>query len=120
MEPQTNQRAELTALLKGVELAESQLRQQNGITKIQIWSDSQYSINCASVWGLTWKKNGWKKQGGPIQHLDIIRTLVEKTIQLGFTLEYKWLKGHKGGESQYAFPWMFNHQVDSLATSALR
>ena len=119
-EPQTNQRAELTALLKGVELAESQLRQQNGITKIQIWSDSQYSINCASVWGLTWRKNGWKKQGGPIQHLDIIRTLVEKTIQLGFTIEYKWLKGHKGGESQYAFPWMFNHQVDSLATSALR
>lgn len=120
LEPQTNQRAELTALLRGLEIAESQLRQNNGITKIQIWSDSQYSINCASVWGLTWKKNGWKKQGGPIQHLDLVRILVEKTMALGFSIEYKWLKGHKGGESQYAFPWMFNHQVDSLATGALR
>ena len=29
-------------------------------------------------------------------------------------------KGAQGGESQYAFPWMFNHQVDALANSALR
>jgi ribonuclease HI len=119
-EPQTNQRAELTALLRGIELAEKQLDKFNDVKKVQIWSDSEYSINCASVWGPKWKAKGWKKQGGEIQHLDLIRVLVEKTLLLGFKIEYKWLKGHKGGESQYAFPWMFNHQVDSLATSALR
>ena len=119
-EPQTNQRAELTALLRGVELAEKQFGKLNEIKKVQIWSDSEYSINCASVWGPKWRKNGWKKQGGEIQHLDLIRVLVEKTLALGFKIEYRWLKGHKGGESQHAFPWMFNHQVDALDNSALR
>jgi len=119
-EPQTNQRAELTALLRGLELAEKQFGKLNEVKKVQIWSDSEYSINCASVWGPRWRKNGWKKQGGDIQHLDLIRVLVEKTLALGFKIEYRWLKGHKGGESQHAFPWMFNHQVDALANSALR
>jgi ribonuclease HI len=119
-ETQTNQRAELTALLRGLELAEKKLAQDPELKKIQIWSDSQYSINCASVWGLVWKNRGWKKQGGEIQHLDLIRVLVEKTQKLWFKIEYKWLKGHKGGESQHVFPWMFNHQVDALANSALR
>jgi len=119
-EPQTNQRAELTALLRGLEMAEKQFGRLNDVKKVQIWSDSEYSINCASVWGPKWRKNGWKKQGGDIQHLDLIRVLVEKTLALGFEIEYRWLKGHKGGESQHAFPWMFNHQVDALATGALR
>ena len=119
-ESQTNQRAELTALLRGLELAEKQFGKLNDVKKVQIWSDSEYSINCASVWGPKWKSRGWKKQGGDIQHLDLIRVLVEKTLALGFKIEYRWLKGHKGGESQHAFPWMFNHQVDALANSALR
>jgi ribonuclease HI len=119
-ESQTNQRAELTALLRGLELAEKQFGKLNDVKKVQIWSDSEYSINCASVWGPKWKSKGWKKQGGEIQHLDLIRKLVEKTLELGFKIEYRWLKGHKGGESQHAFPWMFNHQVDALANSALR
>jgi len=119
-EPQTNQRAELTALLRGLELAEKQLSRITDLKKVQIWSDSEYSINCASVWGPKWKSKGWKKQGGEIQHLDLIRVLVDKTLALGFKIEYRWLKGHKGGESQHVFPWMFNHQVDALANSALR
>ena len=119
-EPQTNQRAELRALLKGLEVAETQLQLNRTITKVQVWSDSEYSIKCASVWGIKWKQNGWKKQGGDIQHLDLVQPLVLGTQRLGSSLEYKWLKGHKGGNSQYQFPWMFNHQVDALATSALR
>ena len=112
-EQQTNQRAELMALLMGLEAA----NKYPGF--IQIWSDSQYAINCASVWGSSWRKRGWTKQGGPIQHLDLVKQLVEKTTQMGFRLEYKWLKGHKGGGAQNQFPWMFNHQVDALATAAL-
>ena len=119
-ESQTNQRAELTALLRGLELAEKQFGRLNDVKKVQIWSDSEYSINCASVWGPKWKARGWKKQGGDIQHLDLIKVLVEKSLLLGFKVEYRWLKGHKGGESQHAFPWIFNHQVDALANSALR
>ena len=57
---------------------------------------------------------GWKNQGGPIQHFDLIRDLVEETIAMGHKVQYRWLKGHKGGESQHQFPWIFNHQVDAL------
>jgi ribonuclease HI len=112
-EPQTNQRAELQALLNGLNAA----KQYPGF--IKIWSDSQYSINCASVWGKSWQRKGWTKQGGVIQHLDLVKQLVNATEQMRHRLEYKWLKGHKGGSAQYEFPWMFNHQVDSLATAAL-
>ena len=119
-ESQTNQRSELTALLNGLNLAEKQLTKVADLKKIQIWSDSEYSINCASVWGPKWRAKGWKKQGGEIQHLDLIKVLVEKTLELGFKIEYKWLKGHKKGEGQHAFPWKFNHLVDELANSALR
>jgi ribonuclease HI len=111
-QPQTNQRAELQALLNGLNAA----KQYPGF--IKIWSDSQYSINCASVWGKSWQRKGWTKQGGIIQHLDLVKQLVSVTEQMGHRLEYKWLKGHKAG-SEYEFPWMFNHQVDSLATAAL-
>jgi ribonuclease HI len=112
-EPQTNQRAELQALLNGLTTA----KQYPGF--IKIWSDSQYSINCASVWGKSWQRKGWTKQGGVIQHLDLVKQLVSATEQMGHRLEYKWLKGHKAGSAQYEFPWMFNHQVDALATDAL-
>jgi ribonuclease HI len=112
-EQQTNQRAELMALLMGLEAA----NKYPG--SIKMWSDSQYAINCASVWGPSWRKKGWTKQGGPIQHLDLVKQLVEKTGQMGFRLKYQWLKGHKGGGAQNQFPWMFNHQVDALATAAL-
>lgn len=112
-QPQTNQRAELQALLNGLK----QAKLHPGI--VTLWSDSQYSINCASVWGPKWRSNGWKKQGGEIQHLDIIKELVTETIELFHRIHYKWVKGHKLGDSQHQFPWMFNHQVDALATSAL-
>lgn len=117
-EIQTNQRAELTGLLKGLRAAKKFYTMYPG--QFTIWSDSQYSINCASVWGPKWKSMGWKKQGGPIQHFDLIRDLVEETIAMGHMVQYRWLKGHKGGDSQHQFPWVFNHQVDALATSALQ
>ena len=112
-QPQTNQRAELQALLNGIK----QAKVSPGL--VTIWSDSQYSINCASVWGPKWRSNGWKKQGGDIQHLDIIKELVTETVELYHRVQYKWVKGHKLGDSQHQFPWMFNHQVDALATAAL-
>ena len=112
-ETQTNQRAELQGLLKGLREA----KKHSG--RVTIWSDSQYAINCASVWGPKWKANGWKKQGGPIQHFDLIRDLVLETIEMGQNLSYRWLKAHTEDSRRGQFPWVFNHQVDAIATAAL-
>lgn len=112
-EMQTNQRAELQGLLKGLREA----KKYSG--RVTLWSDSQYAINCASVWGPKWKANGWKKQGGPIQHIDLVRGLVLETIEMGQNLSYRWLKAHTEDSRRGQFPWVFNHQVDAIATAAL-
>ena len=112
-ETQTNQRAELQGLLKGLREA----KKHSG--RVILWSDSQYAINCASVWGPKWKANGWKKQGGPIQHFDLIRDLVLETIEMGQNISYRWLKAHTEDSRRQQFPWVFNHQVDAIATAAL-
>jgi ribonuclease HI len=116
-EPQTNQRAELQGLLKGLRQAKKFHELYPG--HVTLWSDSQYAINCASVWGPKWRANGWKKQGGPIQHFDLVRDLVMETVEMGHRVSYRWLKAHTSGSNQYEFPWKFNHQVDALATAAL-
>lgn len=118
-EPQTNQRAELRGLLRGLEIAEHYLA-QGLATNVQIWCDSQYAIKCTSEWGPTWKSNGWVKKGGDIQHLDVIKPLVGLYTKHFSNLRLKWVKGHVTGVQQHQFPWMFNHRVDALAVSALR
>lgn len=54
----TNQRMELTAILKALQYAKSIRR---GSEKIIIYSDSAYAINCyLKEWYLTWQANGWR------------------------------------------------------------
>jgi len=117
-QPNTNQRAELLGLLNGMICAKKciQLHKDSTVT---LWSDSEYSINCASKWGLKWRANGWKKQGGEIQHLDLIKQIVNLYTELAGSLQLKWVEAHKLGRSQTEFPWCWNHRVDGLATSAL-
>lgn len=51
---QTNQRAEIMAVIRALE----QSLELDGTLEIR--TDSQYVINCADVWSKKWKKNGWK------------------------------------------------------------
>ncbi|KAF5025333.1 hypothetical protein F66182_2591 [Fusarium sp. NRRL 66182] len=90
-EPQTNQRAELMAMLRALEIVP--------LTQgVQILSDSQYSINCITQWGPSWKKNGWKTAtGGIVKNQDIVRDLLAKRDQrnqAGAVTDFKWVKGH--------------------------
>lgn len=116
-EPQTNQRAELNALLRGLQYAVQTLKTDS--TPITIWSDSEYAIHCTSKWGPTWWRNDWKKKGGDIQHLDLIRELVPLYSQHKVQIEIKWIEAHTQGARQSQFPWCWNHRVDQAATDAL-
>ena len=51
---QTNQRAELYAILKSLQLINIE-----EYKTINIYSDSQYSINCITKWIYGWLKNNW-------------------------------------------------------------
>jgi len=97
----TNQIAELMAVRDAIE-------SHPGAEPLQIESDSQYAIKCASVWVTGWKRQGWRTaSGGPVQNLAVIqgieRAIAERVGPVAFT----WVRGHVGNE--------FNERADVLA-----
>jgi ribonuclease HI len=98
-EPQTNQRAELMAILAAMEavpLAQA----------IQIISDSQYSIKCVTEWGPSWKRKNWVTANNTeVKNQDIIRQLLEKVEarnQAGGLTFFQWVKGHDQSKGNIA------------------
>ena len=95
---QTNQRAELEAILKALQICEYNSQIKN--KKIKIYSDSTYSINTITKWMSSWKNNGWKKRDGKeIANIDLIQALYDKMkdtrTRLGRgTIKFEHVKGH--------------------------
>lgn len=59
---QTNQRAEIQAACRALELA-----QENHIQKLVLYTDSKFTINGVTNWVRSWKVNGWRlKSGGTV------------------------------------------------------
>ena len=69
---QTNQRAELLALSRALDLAP---RNRN----IVIVSDSKYAINCVTEWYPNWQRNGWKNAAGKsVENRDLVEQVLAK------------------------------------------
>jgi ribonuclease HI len=100
----TNNRMELTALIKAYETLPA-----DGL--FTVFSDSQLCVNTINQWAVGWEKRGWKRKTGPIKNLDLVKRLYtlsnEKT---GITL--KWIKAHDGSR--------WNEYADALASSYMR
>ena len=81
----TNNSAELNALYHALRMAEAEIKTGN---TVEVCSDSAYSINCIRTWAQNWEKKGWKKPGGQIKNLEIIRDCyaiyrsIEKELKL--------------------------------------
>ncbi|AEO64782.1 822debb2-4017-4d09-98ef-c3911b9844ea [Thermothielavioides terrestris] len=89
-EPQTNQRAELTAILRALETVD--LSQD-----MEIRTDSKYSIQCVTEWYINWEKNGWKTSTGPVKNQDLvqlIRDRLDARESKGGRTQFIWVKGH--------------------------
>ena len=90
-EPQTNQRAELTAIQRALEVAPKE-------RDVQIVTDSQYSINCVEKWASGWKQKGWvTATGEPVKNRDLVQAildLVEARKRAGAVTKFLWVKGH--------------------------
>ncbi len=71
----TNNIAELNALLRALQIAYKNLDNFKDIT---IKTDSKYSIDSITRWAYGWERNGWRKKGGKIKNLELIK----KTFQL--------------------------------------
>ncbi|KAG4430713.1 hypothetical protein IFR05_013801 [Cadophora sp. M221] len=90
-EMQTNNRAELTGVLRALEIAP---RKSN----VEIITDSNYSINCVSVWYKAWMNKNWMTSGGKVvENQDLIkgtRALIDERDALGAETKLTWIKGH--------------------------
>jgi len=55
-------------------------------------TDSEFWINVITKWSLGWEKNGWKKKGGEIKNIDIVKEAVPLYRNSQATLV--WVRGH--------------------------
>lgn len=96
---QTNQRAELLAIQRALEVVPKDKH-------VRIITDSQYSISCATDWSKRWKLNGWKNSlGKPVENRDLIEAVVnmiDERAQLGVETRFLWTKGHAGNAGNVA------------------
>lgn len=84
----TNNRMELTALARGIELVPAG-------RPTTIYSDSRLVVQSMREWAEGWKRRGWKRRTGPVENLDLVRPLYER-LQARPELELEWIRAHTG------------------------
>jgi ribonuclease HI len=128
---QTNQRAELTAIQRALELAPRD-------RKIIIYSDSNYAINCVTIWFQKWRTNNWQNSAGKaVENKDLVVKVIEMLEERysmnrhrvddedgeessgdghwergPASVKFVWVKGHAKDEG--------NNAADQLAVAAAR
>lgn len=60
----------------------------------EIHTDSEFWINVITKWSLAWEKNSWRKKGGEIKNLDIVKEVCPLYRESNATLV--WVRGHNG------------------------
>lgn len=113
-EDTTNNRMEMTAVLKGLAYlsiwhgcASKELRDSLEIT---LFSDSKYLINGIEQWMHNWSKNKWiKKDHKPVLNSDIWKQIYEWALNLD--IQCKYIKGHSGHPE--------NEECDQLAVAEI-
>ena len=114
-EPQTNQRAELSAIYQAVMTVQERNLWKEA-TKICFWTDSQYAIKCITEWGPGWEAKGWKKRDGkPIEHLDLLKPLIQLRAEKGAKFTLRYVEAHQSAVRSQQFPWRWNARADALA-----
>lgn len=84
----TNIRMEGLALLAALKDANGQ--------PATIHTDSEFWINVITKWSIAWEKNGWKKKGGEIKNLDIVKEVCPLYRKSQVTLV--WVRGHNNDD----------------------
>ena len=100
----TNNRMELTALIAGLRM----LPKDRTVT---LYSDSQLCVKTVNEWAPGWEKRGWRRKGGPIANLELVRELFALASERP-RASIRWIKAHDGSR--------WNEYADAVASSYLR
>lgn len=99
----TNNRMELTAVIKGLEKIK-------GAQHVDVYSDSAYVVNAFEKdWISSWKAKGWKTTKGEVQNLDLWKQLIALTEK--HDVVWHKVKGHSDNE--------YNNRCDRLAVGEI-
>lgn len=126
VENPTNQKAELTAILKLFKILDN----NNDLfvnKEIVVCTDSMYSINCITKWSLNWELNNWKtSKGEDVKNSSIIKLIMElkkKLESLNLIISFKHVFSHivrpKDENSLEYFYWYGNNKVDNMINDIL-
>jgi ribonuclease HI len=98
----TNNRMELTAVIRGLECLKE-------ACVVELYSDSKYVIDGLSKgWAEGWRKRGWiKSDKKPALNPDLWQRLLELTAR--HEMHYHWVKGHADNP--------MNNRCDELAVN---
>ena len=96
----TNNRMELTALIKAAELV------PDGTAAV-VYSDSKLAIQTITEWARGWERRGWKRKSGPVENLDLVKQAYS-AYQRRRELKLEWVRGHTGVR--------WNEYADALAS----
>jgi ribonuclease HI len=100
-EATTNNKMELTAVLRAIEANPGPL---------VVVMDSTYVKDGLERWSVNWERNGWRtKAGEPVKNREIWEPLVALRKARGSELSFEWVKGHSGDP--------MNDFVDELAVA---
>ena len=101
-EKTTNNRMELTAVIKGLEALKEPCH-------ILLTTDSKYVADgIGKGWAESWQKNGWRKADKkPALNPDLWEILLDEIKK--HEISYVWVKGHAGHP--------YNERCDELATT---
>lgn len=91
----TNNTAELNALHQAILMAEKELAAGQSVA---IFCDSQYAIQCVTLWAVGWAKNKWTRKSGEIKNLSIIQAAYESYQLLKNQVQVLHVNGHVGVE----------------------
>jgi ribonuclease HI len=99
----TNNRMELTAVIKGLEALSKPCR-------VRIVTDSQYVKQGITQWIARWRRNGWRTASKqPVKNKDLWEAL--DALLAEHTVEWQWVRGHAGHAE--------NERADSLANQGV-
>lgn len=98
----TNNRMELEALIAGLKM----LPLESNHT---LYSDSNLCVQTANNWAKNWKKRGWKRKGGEIANLELVKELYD-LYEARPSVKITWIRAHDGSR--------WNEYVDALAFEA--
>ena len=109
--PLTNQRAELYAIYKAIKKISKKIK----FNRLEIYSDSEYSIKSLTIWIKSWKKNNWKTANKKeVLNQDIIKKIDKLLSKYDGKIFFTHVRSHTGKKDKHS---LGNEEADKLATA---